>query len=206
MGGGPSLPLLLENKVFDQCPVIAVNDAFRFGSWIDVCFFGDTKWYWWNKEDLKAFTGLKVTCNRMRDPRKAVGEIFPTVEGEPDLRIVQYSNGYGICSEPNKVYFNSSSGAAAINLAWHLGARKVVLVGYDMRVINNSRNWRPHPNVIPGSTPKGFKHFIKPFDRIARDAKRLKLKVVNATPESGLQHFPFVELEQLCTLWTSLKR
>lgn len=191
--------------MFDKCPVIGVNDAFRVGDWVDICFFGDVKWYWWNKEDLKAFKGLKVTCDRQRNPAKIkAGERYGSVKGEPDIRIVRHSNSHGIGTEKFKVRFNSSSGAAAINLAWYLGVKRVVLVGFDMRVVDNMRNWRPHPDYKPG-TQKGYKNFLKPFDQIERDAHKLGFEILNATPGSGLKKFPFIDLESLCKLWTSTK-
>jgi hypothetical protein len=204
LGGGPSLPKLLEGKKFDKCPVIGINDSFRFGDWVNVCFFGDTKWYWWNKEDLKSFRGLKITCDRMRNPDKAVGDYFGTVKREPEIKVVRHSNSYGICTERSKLFFNSSSGAAAINLAWWLGANRIILLGFDMRLVDGERNWRRHPNFKPG-VQKGYKNFLKAFDFIAKDANKLHLEILNATPDSGLKHFPFIKPEKLCKLWTSIK-
>ena len=206
LGGGPSLPALLKGKKF-KCPVIAINDAFRLYPEADMLFFGDTKWYWWNREDIKTFKGLKVTCDRRRVPSKVDDgkEIYPPVNGVPDINIVRHGNNWGVCSEDNrKIFFNSSSGGAAIGLAWRLGATKVVLVGYDMRLVKGERNWRRHPNQSSGPQ-KGYENFLRPFDAIAADAKRLKLEIVNATPGSGLDHFPFIGLDSLCKLWTSIK-
>jgi hypothetical protein len=205
LGGGPSLPGLLEGKRFNRCPVIAVNDAFRLCSDAAVCFFGDTKWYWWNKEDLKSFKGLKVSCDKQPNPAKVKDTEIGSVKKELDVKIIRYSSGYGITIEPNRVRFNSSSGACAINLAWHLGAKRIVLVGYDMRVINGERNWRRHNNWQPGQ-PKGFEAFLKCFDYIAEDASGLGLDILNATPKSGIKNFPFISLESLCELWTSTKQ
>ena len=184
--------------------MIGVNDAFRFGDWVDICFFGDDKWYWWNYDDLKTFSGLKITCDRQRNPAKVPegDKLFGSVKNEPGIKIVKHSNAYGICTENSKVFFNSSSGAAAINLAWWLGAKRIILVGYDMRLIDGERNWRRHKNWQPGPQ-KEYNNFLRPFKCIARDAKRLKLEILNATPDSGLKHFPFVSLESLCKLWTS---
>jgi uncharacterized Rossmann fold enzyme len=209
LGGGPSLPSLIDGIRFVNAYVIAINDAFRLYPDADMLFFGDTKWYWWNKGDVDGFNGLKVTCDRQRKASKVAkdGKIFPSVRKVAkgvELNIVRTCKGYGLRTESDRINFNSSSGAAAINLAYHLGAKEVVLVGYDMRLINGERNWRRHPNQGDGPQ-KGYEKFLGPFDKIAPDALEVGLNIINATPGSGLKHFPFMGLTRLCKLWTSIK-
>jgi hypothetical protein len=189
LGGGPSLPTILNGYEI-HAPVIGVNDAFRFGPWTDVCWFGDARWYWWNKNDLSTFKGLKVTCNRRIDKS-------PTVEKEDDVHIIRFSNSErGICQRKDIVCFNSSSGASAINLAYHFGANRIVLVGFDMCRIDGKSNWRPHP--VPKSD-KPYTNLLRPFKHIASDAKKIGLEILNATPESQLKEFPFVSFKDaLC--------
>lgn len=193
-GGGPSLPSLVDGNCFDHVRVIGVNDAFRMGEMVEICWFGDSRWYWWNKEDIDKFQGLKISGNRHP-------EILGSVVGQPDVNVVLMSSGYGISTKKDKINFNSSSGAAAVNLAWHLGVSRVILVGYDMRMVRMpdgtlKKNWREHPGPEKGGSAlsMSFNNFIRVFGRVAEDAKKLGLEILNATPESALKIFPFVEL------------
>jgi len=188
LGGGPSLVDSLMGVKLNLSKVIAINNAFELGSWIDMCFFGDARWYWWNEERFKVFPGLKVTVNRNPKP----GESVENVSG---LKIVRSHNSKGLCTEANSIYFNSSSGAAAVNLAYQLGAKRIILFGYDMRYIDGKSNWKPHP--IPRSTGKPFTNFLTPFRSIAKDAKALGLEIWNATPGSALTVFPMMAKEEV---------
>lgn len=187
LGGGPSLPHVLSGRAILTHPVIGINNAYKLGSWVDICFFGDARWFWWNCKELETYGGLKITCNR-----KHSSETVPSIYGIPSIKIIKSYSKRGINTAKDTVNFNSSSGGAAINLAWHLGAKRILLVGYDMRRINGVANWDEH--ILP-KTDKPYTNFINPFFNIAKDATRLGLEILNATPGSMLPFFPFVKFE-----------
>lgn len=190
LGGGPSLLSTLHGCCIEHAPVIGINDAFRLGDWVDVCFFGDRKWYWWNRDDLQKFQGLKLTCDRHSIKNAPAS----SVHGEKDIHIIRHTNGLGLNVTRHIVNFNQSSGAAAVNLAFHFGASKIILIGYDMRWVDGQSNWHPHP--IPRSD-KPYTNFIRPFRHIACDAKAYGVSILNATPNSELPFFPFVDFEEI---------
>ena len=86
-----------------------------------------------NKE-FALFSGLKATCNQkfVAEPKKNIKALD---RGKPQ----------GLETNPRKVSWNRSSGGSAVNLATHLGAERIVLVGFDMRLIDGVKNWKPHP-------------------------------------------------------------
>jgi len=102
----------------------------------------------------------------------------------------------GICEKPDEVAWNRNSGASAINLAYHLGAKRVVLLGYDMRRVDGEPNWhKDHP----AKDKNPYELYLRHFKTIARDADRLGLEVINCTPNSALTCFPIVPLEEYLT-------
>ncbi len=127
LGGGPSLPSLLEGLDLSNVPVIGINNAFRFPD-VDVLWFADSRFYWWYKKDIDKFKGLKLTYNRHP-------ELMGSVEYCPDLNIVKGRPGAGIALD--KIMFSASSGGSSINVAHQLGAKRVVLLGFDMRYVDN---------------------------------------------------------------------
>jgi hypothetical protein len=101
----------------------------------------------------------------------------------------------GLSTEPGLIHYNSNSGAQAMNLALHWGARRFVLVGYDM----GPRGKRSH---FFGDHPKGLRNespwsqFVRNFGTIASDCKRLGLDVINTSPISHLRCFPVASLKE----------
>jgi hypothetical protein len=186
LGGGPTLLESLEGADLKKKNVLGVNSSFCLGLWVDVCFFGDAKFYWWNRNGLDRFQGLKITINDLSKNR------YRSVEGRKGINVIKRGKFKGMENCPNKIGWNKSSGAAAINVAYHLGAERIVLLGYDMRFINDKKNWKPH--VREHTHMNSYGNFLKGFDAIKKDVEKLDLEILNATPDSALKAFPMVDI------------
>ncbi len=178
LGGGPSLAKLNLELIHDhRC--IGVNNAYQLGNWVDAMWFGDSRWYEWHWKRLLKFGGLKACC-------------VPRLDGFPGIKVFARGKVKGIDDRNGRVSWNGNSGASAINFAYHTGARRIVLLGFDMRRVDGQANWHfDHPS--PEKDP--YQRFLRCFPDIAKDAKRLGLMILNATPESGLTLFPMARLE-----------
>ncbi|MHC5035412.1 MAG: hypothetical protein ACYTFZ_10285 [Planctomycetota bacterium] len=186
LGGGPSLRLIDVERLRGR-RVIAVNQAYQLGKWIDVLFYGDCRWLLWNQKELLDWPGLKVTCCEAHN-------------GKPGIRaVLRESRPFGICRDPSRVSWNLSSGAAAINLAVHFGVRRIVLLGYDMRKIEDEHNWhdeyKKRININAKRDP--YQRFLRPFPDIAKGLERAGVECVNATPGSAIGQFPIVDPEEV---------
>jgi hypothetical protein len=177
LGGGPSLLSADLSRLYNQ-NVIAVNQAFNLGPW-PVLFWGDCSWLDQNYADVMAFCGLRVTCCERQTK-------------VPGVLVVKRQRGqYGISNDPATILWNSSSGAAAINLAYHFGVSKIVLLGYDMRRIDGRNNY--HNDYPPPRTEDPYERFLRPFPAIAAALKAKHVEVINATPGSALKVWPICE-------------
>lgn len=183
LGGGPSLKTVDVNRLRGK-RVIAVNNAYRLGDWIDVMFFNDLGWFRMHKQELLGFAGLKVTTN-------------VHCKDEPGICVIGKRNSpYGISRDPAIVTWNKSSGACAINLAVHFGVRRIILLGFDMRKIDGECNWhRDHQRVNDKKNP--YPMFLRPFPLIAKQLEQQRVSCVNATPGSAIDVFPIVEPEEV---------
>lgn len=183
LGGGPGL---LDNDLSSihgqRC--IGVNNSTFLGDWVDVCWFGDLKWWGWHKERLKSYTGLIITCNtRMKKWSK--------------MKVLLRGKVAGIDTRPSHVSWNRSSGASAINLAYHFGAKRIILLGFDMRRIDGKKNWHDdHKEKIHDP----FIRHLKSFSQIKKDAEHLGLEIINATPGSAINQFPIMTLKDAMKL------
>lgn len=183
LGGGPSLQNVDIESLRGK-RVLAVNDSFKLGrNWIPAVWFSDCRWYTWNYPELMNFKGFILGCP-------------PCKCEHTRLLKVKRADRDGISENPEKVCWNKNSGSSAINVAYLLGASKIILLGYDMRVVNDAHNWHTNHNHTP---PKDIyeRLFLPCFKKISEDAQRLGIEIINATPESAIQEFKFTPLEEL---------
>jgi len=188
VAGGPSVMDLNYDLLVDK-NVLGVNSAvyFRF---VDVLFFGDAKWYWWNRKMIQKFDGLKITVNKLVEGRD------PSVHEEPDINVVRCPSTRGLHTEPDKVCWNKSSGGCAINVAIHLGAKRIILLGYDMKRTYDRKNWNPHQSEKTNQNPYEHQGATLPHMWNAIQNKT-DVQVLNATEGSAIDCFPKVKLEDV---------
>ncbi|MCD6361464.1 MAG: hypothetical protein J7M38_11465, partial [Armatimonadetes bacterium] len=162
--------------------IIGVNNAYQLGEWIDILFFGDNSWYIQHREALKHWAGLKVSCN---------SSLFSRASYEKDdVKCLDRDkeHPFGISSDPTKVSWNGNSGAAAINLAVHLGVKKIFLLGFDM--VEDTKTGYTHwhgTHLLPDQRAKRlppFARHLRGFPQIAKDAKEIGIEIFNLSPMS----------------------
>lgn len=96
----------------------------------------------------------------------------------------------------HEIYTGGNGGHAAVNLAYLWGARKVMLIAYDMKLgPDGQRHFHPdHP--APCIQTQLFAHWIHRFQSTAKDLARLGVDVVNCTPGSALPWFRMSTIEK----------
>jgi hypothetical protein len=182
LGGGPSLADV-DLAPLHSKRVIGVNQAYKLGPWVDVCYFGDCGWYGQNLPAIRGYAGLKITsCSRCPEA------------GWRHVHRVRRTKPYGIETKRDAVAWNNNSGASAINVAVHLGAKRIVLLGFDMQMKGDRKNWHQDYRGEQ-KNPALFEKHLRGFPHIARDAAALGVEILNATPESAVTQFPFVDIK-----------
>lgn len=172
--------------------VIGVNISFMIGNWIDFVFFGDPNFFLRYQVELAKFPGLKISCSPNTEKVKWVKTLAR--DG---------SHGRGISSNPYKVSWNHNSGAAAISVAAHTGARRIILLGFDMKLDSNKmQHWHDVYQRGPAVTQKRlqklpFNRHMSGFKSIAADAKRMGIEILNANPNSAIEEFPKYSTKEL---------
>lgn len=157
---------------------IVVNDNYKICPWAEHLYAADTDWYKHHLPLLKKseFKG-KMWMPRNQD--------FAQKNGINYIECI-YKSGLGM---NGKLHCGHNSGYQAINLAAHLGADKILLLGYDM---GHSKNGKVH---WFGNHPAGLRNqsnyekWIKHFDDLAKDLDKLEIEVVNCTRTSKIEVF-----------------
>lgn len=216
IGGGPSMPKQfgIPEKVVRQViegssppsvyspymaylhkkHVIGVNVAYRIGTWIDMVVFGDEGFYLRECMLLAKFPGIKISCH-------------PGSRSENWIKYLERDTAHpkGISSDPKKISWNHNSGAAAINVAAHAGAKRIYLLGFDMKIGDNKmQHWHDIYKRGPVNATDQKRLMKLPFDKhltgfsiIAQDAKRMGIQIINVCPDSAINNFPKVSLKEL---------
>ncbi len=110
------------------------------------------------------------------------------------LNFVPSEPGGGISERNDRVRQGGSSGFLAMSLALHFGAKKVVLLGYDMQAKDGKLHWHAdHGPKLGNPVPDRMKKWVEWFNQVGKATDT----VVNATRESALKCFPSFDLKDL---------
>lgn len=181
LGGGPSLPSAEDlKKIPLSWKTIAVNMAFRSAPFSDVLFYGDPHFPSITRATdgptIDDFAGLVVT------------RVAP---GDGSAMFVAWESGIdGISKDPTRLRWNRSSGACAIGLARHFGAKRIVLFGFDMRIVDGRKNFH---SWYGRDLKNPFEQMLEPFGAIERDLHEEQIECINATPGSAIRSLPIVD-------------
>jgi hypothetical protein len=214
LGGGPSLPKQFDipDKVVNSVingnsppsvyssymeaihtkHVIGINVSFLIGDWIDIVFFGDSNFFSRYKNDLAVFKGLRVCCDPQAGKENWVKFLARDAE-----------HSRGISPDRGKVGWNHNSGAAAISLAVHTGAKRIILLGFDMKLAdNNMQHWHDLYGKGEVTNPRTiqklpFERHLRGFGQIKKDADKLGVEIINCSPQSMITDFRKMTIKEL---------
>jgi hypothetical protein len=176
IGSGPSLTQEDVDACRDRARIIAIKDVVRMAPWADVLYGAgadNSGRTWWHRHGPGlTFEGLRYTLDRECRQWASVLGMAPNV---------------GLSTVPSALALGHHSGYQAINLAVHLGASKVVLLGYDMQPTGGQDHF--FGKHFHGNTPP-FALFLASFPQIVEPLKALGVSVVNASRETALSIFP----------------
>lgn len=160
--------------------VIAINDAYRMAPWADYLYACDAKWWHWQGDAIKSFAGQKFSLEPTR------------IKGVTSLK---NAGTTGLSLDKGALKTGRNSGYQAINLAVHLGALRILLLGYDMSL---GHGGRAH---VFGDHPDGKKPplclFRRHFRTIAAPLKAAGVTVINCSRRSALTMFPKADLARM---------
>lgn len=182
IGGGPSLRGF-DFSVLHGRRVIAVNNAWEIYPAAEILHFSDSRWWKWHGERLMAsFQGDVTTCSLER--RHVVHK-----------RLKHLGKDYkGPLSKDPQKLFGTDSGTQAVNLAYLLGARRIVLLGYDMQFSEDgAAHW--HKDHEIASIENRYKTiFALKLGNLVEALKEIGVEIVRGT-EPGLKSIPYAPLE-----------
>lgn len=185
LGGGHSITALGHDKIIPKFegryPTIACNNAFILADWAEVLFGADSRWWQTNAWALHKHVGWYKVTRRAPPGRMP----FP-------IRCVNADHKGGLSLDPT-VIRGRNSGHMALNVATLMGAKKVVLIGFDLHTRGPTHFHALHQK--PANI-EAFKTWLGDFDLAKPILEKAGIEVLNANKQSALKAFPFCELEE----------
>lgn len=182
LGTGPSLTRDDVEYCRGKARVIAIKHAIEWAPWADVVYScGSDAGKWWQRtgDTLGWYEGLRYTL----DP------------GASRWAQVLRNTGFiGLETSPDGLKTGKNSGYQALNLAVHLGASRIVLLGYDMQPDAQDRDHFFGAHWHNQRPP--FHAFVDLFGSLLEPLRALGVRVLNATRRTALTMFPIVSLEE----------
>lgn len=95
-----------------------------------------------------------------------------------------------VVGRPGVLAWGRNSGFQAVNLAVQLGARRIVLVGFDCSLAAGVHWHGRHGRGLSNPTRPGVEKWRDALDRVAGQLAELQIEVFNASAASALRNYP----------------
>lgn len=152
--------------------------------------------YYMAREGLPEHTAEKWTNNREAADKYR-------------LNYIDSIDAPGLSKSPKRIYHGHSSGFCLLNLAYLMGAERIVLLGYDMKYAPDyngaDKQIGSSPRHYFGEYPSPMTHWPKVSVKNGVHVQLIEqyrsvaglVEVVNCTPDSAIDCFPRVNIEEL---------
>jgi hypothetical protein len=161
---GPSMSQAVADSV-RHLHVVAVNACYELAPWADALAANDTAW-WSNNPQAQQFKGRKFSSNVIR--------------------------GVERITDDGRVRSEHCSGVVGLEVAKHLGATRILLLGVDF---HGSHYFGDYTGRLRNTTDLRRKHHAKQFAEWGKTNKGVE--VLNCTEGSELKCFPMARLDEV---------
>lgn len=183
---GPSAADIDLSIVRGKARFLAIKDGWRLCPWADALYGCDHHW-WEAHKGVSDFNGIRLAYD------KATVSRWPGIE-YLKVDIASPNDHRMLFGKIGTVGWGGNSGFHAINLAAQFGAKRILLVGFDMRVDHGKHFFGQHkycnrPNEKTVAMWRGI------LDATAPALAGRGIEVINCSPVSALTAFPKLTFE-----------
>jgi hypothetical protein len=173
VASGPSLSSPDCQKLLEaHIPIIAVNNSWRAAPFCSAIYAADC--CWWEEYSGEITSPASRWC----------GDSFT-------------ANRFGIHHLDSKISGSFNSGQRAIELAIHLGATRVLLVGYDCS-IRQGTHWHGQHQMLANPDNFSVNRWHEEFKRLQQQYP--SIEILNCSRRTRLKCFPIMSLEAALSL------
>lgn len=179
---GPSAPDVDLEPAKGKAKFLAIKDGWRLCPWADALYGCDHHW-WEAHKGVPAYKGIRIAYDKLTVHRWPEFEFLK-------VEIASAHDHRMLFGEIGKVGWGGNSGFHAINLAAQLGAARIVLVGFDMRVDRGKHFFGKHKYTGDRPNEKTVKGWREILDAQAPALAARGIEVINCSEVSALTAFP----------------
>jgi hypothetical protein len=162
---------------------IVTNNTYELAPWADALFAADFRW-WERNPEARFFRGMKFSADRR------AGTHYPWVH------TLKVANG-AFDTRPDHICTGANSGHCAMHTAAHLGASRIILLGFDFGASDDGK-WHWHAD-HPEQRPMKIDLWLRAMGELAVALHARGIEVINASRRTAIPYFPRAPLhEVLC--------
>jgi len=181
VGGGPSLSKFNFNLLKGR-NIIAINKSIKSCPWAQILYWTDSRVYSWLKDDIEKFKGDKYTIKPFNTPL--------------NVKALKNTGTSGLELDPVGIRHGNNSGFAAINLAYHLGVKRIILLGFDMGNIGQKSHYHDGYPVLMTSNKTYEERMLPTFNSLVKPLEENGVEIINASMVSKIKCFKRMPIEK----------
>lgn len=188
VGTGPGAIAEPLEPFKDKARFFVIKSSWRLAPFADALYGLDKGW-WIANLGAHKFRGLKFSpsptiCRVYRDIRY--------VRLRPFAKLLTAETGVVGCGLRTG---GGHSGFQAINLAVQFGAKRILLVGFDM-TLGHGAHWKDDERGVGKPDDGRIRSWREAMDGCAAQFSELGVDVINCTPQSALTAYPKMALDE----------
>jgi hypothetical protein len=185
VGTGPSVKDVSLEPARGRAKVFVVKSEYKFAPWADALYGIDTGW-WIANRGAPDFAGLKFS------PSPTACRLFNLRQVKLKARAEILTKETGVIGAGLRTG-GGHSGFQAINLSVQFGAKRILLVGFDM--VGGRR--LAHEQGVAKQMSSRVAEWRKDMDAAAPQFERLGVEVINCSSVSALTAYRKARLEDV---------
>jgi hypothetical protein len=177
--------------------VIAVNDCYRACDFADYLYARDFSWWGATAEGC---SHPNYFLSRQVIPSAEFWTGSEKASREYGLRYIKARTALGLSPIPGIIHDGGAAGAnsgyQAINLAIHFGARRILLLGFDMGATGAGHWFGAHPKPLVNVEAHEYRLFAVTFNSMVKPLDEMGVEVVNCSRASNIACFRVSTIER----------
>ena len=192
VASGPSVKKDEVASLKGRLPVLAIKENYDLAPWCEVVYGCDAAW-WKNRRGLPDYRGLKVA---------GAQELKYHFKDIKILELEKYDDFIRL-ETPGTVGAGGNSGFQAVNLVAQFGAKKILMIGFDMDHRTRYPHWYGRNNGPGRTNPDHFNYdrWRKAFTQSSAILHDAGIEVINASLKSTLKCFKMMSVGETLEEW-----
>lgn len=181
---GPSLDQREVDLLNGRVKIIAINRAYELAPFADVLYGCDRRFWNHNYKEENFGNGLLVSQTHAGEPLR---------EGV-ELKYFDIVLGDKMIFDEKKIGSGANGGFQSINAAYHFKAKKIILLGFDMKWSEKLHFHGKHEPPLNNPSKNIFGRWKNGIESNSKELSNRGVEVLNCCLDSGLDCFEKIKL------------